>query len=281
MFHYSINGKIVPENEAYIHISDLGLHRNYSIFEYCCIRRGQPVFFDDYLNRFERASREMSLPIPMSRRELKTHVALLIKKNEVETAGLKLILTGGYSSNGYQLADRANLYMLIYPPVIWLPEVVQNGMKLMLHEYVRYRASVKTTHYVEGILLKDKIAAAKADDVLYHSNGYISESSRSNFYIVSPDNTIITSPDEVLPGITRKHLLEIAEQHFKLEVRPLKIEELQTAKEAFISSSTKGTIGITQVDDYSIGDGKVGDITKQLNERYEAKVRAYLNRNSL
>lgn len=277
MFHYSINGKIVPQNEAYIHISDLGLHRNYSIFDYCCIRQGKAVFFDDYLDRFEQAAARMLLSIPMSREVLKAHTAKLIEKNEVEEAGLKLLLTGGYSADGYHLADLANLYILVYPPVVWSPEVVQNGMKLILHEYVRYRPSIKTTHYTEGILMKKKLESLQAHDVLYHQNGYVSESSRSNFYIVDENDTIITSPTDVLPGITRKHLLTIAEKHLKLEVRPLKVEELQTAKEAFISSSTKGAIGIVQIDDIIIHDGKVGSITQQLNDLYEAKVQAYLN----
>ncbi|MEM1325242.1 MAG: aminotransferase class IV [Bacteroidota bacterium] len=276
MSYYSINGNIIDQNDAYIHISDLALHRGYSIFDYCRIRKGKPVFFDDYLDRFERSAAQMLLTIPMSRAALKEHVRTLIDKNEVEEAGLKLILTGGYSADGYTPAAEANLYVLVLPPIVFPKEYVENGWKLLLHDHVRHRADVKVTNYIEVLLMRNQTKTAHAQDLLYHQNGYISESSRSNFFLVTEEQTIVTPPSDVLPGITRKHILEIAKSKFKVEVRPLKVDELWTAKEAFISSSAKGAIGVVQIDDQLIGDGKVGDLTRQINNLYEAKVETYL-----
>jgi branched-subunit amino acid aminotransferase/4-amino-4-deoxychorismate lyase len=276
MTYYSINGKIVPKDKAFIHISDLSLHRGYSIFDYCRIRKGKPVFFDDYLDRFERSAEQMLLTIPMSRTNLKAHVQQLIEENEAQEAGLKLILTGGYSEDGYTPAAEANLYILILPPIVLPSFYTTDGIKLMLHEHIRHRADVKITNYIECLLLREATQQANAQDILYHQNGYISESSRSNFYIVTAENVIVTPPKDVLPGITRLHILALAKNHFTVEVRPLRVEELKTAKEAFISSSAKGAIGVIRVDDWTIGNGEVGMVTRQINELYEIEVQAYL-----
>ncbi|MEM0995158.1 MAG: aminotransferase class IV, partial [Bacteroidota bacterium] len=81
MVYYDINGKVVPKSAAFIHVSDLSLHRGYSIFDYCCIRAGKPLFIDDYLDRFERSAEDILLDLPVSRSELKTRIFRLIEKN--------------------------------------------------------------------------------------------------------------------------------------------------------------------------------------------------------
>ncbi|MEM8523751.1 MAG: aminotransferase class IV [Bacteroidota bacterium] len=275
MHYYNINGEIIHKEKAHIHISDLALHRGYSIFDYFCVRNGKPLFIEDYLDRFERSAAKMLLELPISRAELKERIAELLEKNKVDRCGVKLILTGGYAPDGYTPAEEANLYILVLPPIHFPQELIENGMKLLLHEYVRYIPSVKTTNYVEILRNRERIKAAGANDLLFHFNGLISESSRSNFFLLTPDNKLVTSSDDVLYGITRKQILGLAKAHYELEIRPVRLEELRTAKEAFICSSAKGAIGIVEVDDCQIGDGRVGEVTKHLGELYEAHANRY------
>lgn len=278
MQYYNINGEIVHKKDAHIHISDLSLHRGYGIFDYFCVKNGQPVFIEDYLDRFEASAAEMLLEIPISRVELKKRIYELLDKNGVKKCGVKLILTGGFSPDGYTPADEANLYVLVLPPILFSEDIIKNGMKLMLHEYVRYIPSVKMTNYVEVLRNRERLKSAGRNDLLFHFDGYISESSRSNFFLLTKDNKLITSSDDILFGITRKHLLELAKGHYELEIRPVKVEELQTAKEAFICSSAKGAIGIVQVDGWQIGDGRVGEVTKHLGNLYDEEVAAYVGK---
>jgi branched-subunit amino acid aminotransferase/4-amino-4-deoxychorismate lyase len=72
----------------------------------------------------------------------------------------------------------------------------------------------------------------------------------------------------VLKGISRKQILNFAPKYYKVEERVLKVEELKNAKEAFITSSTKGAHPIVQIDDIVIGDGKVGPVSKDILEKF-------------
>jgi len=278
MYYYNINGEIVAKDNACIHISDLALHRGYSIFDYFCVKNGQPIFIEDYLDRFEVSAAKMLLELPISRAELKERIFELLQKNKAEQCGVKLILTGGYASDGYTPADKANLYILVLPTIRFSKDILKNGMKLMLHEYVRYIPSVKMTNYVEVLRNRERLEVAGKNDLLFHFEGYISESSRSNFFLLTPDNKLVTSSDDILYGITRKHLLELARGRYEIEIRPVKVEEIQTAKEAFISSSAKGAIGIVQIGDWQIGDGRVGEVTKHLGRLYDEEVAAYVGK---
>ena len=107
--------------------------------------------------------------------------------------------------------------------------------------------------------------AVRADDVLYHQNGKISESSRSNIFIVK-DEKIITPLDGALFGITRKHILNFAKNHFIVEERDITTQEYFEADEVFTTGSTKRIIAITQTDNHIFGNGGLGKITKKLQE---------------
>ena len=112
-----------------------------------------------------------------------------------------------------------------------------------------------------------------AEDVLYHWDGLVSESSRSNFYIVK--DGIISTPDKhILLGITRKHLLDVAGN---VQIRPISLEEVWEADEAFISATTKILLPVTQIDDRKIGAGKVGKVSLDLMAKFREREKAYLN----
>ncbi|MEM9888212.1 MAG: aminotransferase class IV [Bacteroidota bacterium] len=279
MTYYNINGKIVPKSEAFVHVSDLSLHRGYSIFDYFCVREGMPLFIEDYLDRFEASAEMMLLKLPIDRVEIKKRIDNLIALNEVKEAGIKLMLTGGDSEDGFTPAAEANLYILVLPPITFPEEIVQHGMRLLLHEHTRYIPNIKMTNYVEVLRQRKQLQEKGMHDLLFHQNGVVSESSRSNFFIVTPQGQLVTSSDDILYGVTRKQLLKIAPNHYEVEIRNIKVEEVKDAQEAFICSSAKGTIGIVQVDDWKIGDGRVGAVTRRLNSLYEEKISKYLAMN--
>ena len=105
--------------------------------------------------------------------------------------------------------------------------------------------------------------AAGADDVLYHQNGKISESSRSNIFIIK-NGKIITPLDGALFGVTRKHILNFAKNHFAVEERDVSTKEYFEADEVFTTGSTKRITAIVKTDNQLFSDGKVGIITEKL-----------------
>jgi branched-chain amino acid aminotransferase len=278
MTYIYLNGAILPAEKAMLHVTDLGLLRGFAIFDFLQNINGVPLFINDYLNRFENSVRLMQLEFPEKNRSiLIQNIKTLIAKNGFLHSGLRLCLTGGYSQD---------VFTPTQPNFIILEQEIKknadyqgfiNGEKLILHEYERDIYEVKTTNYVVPILLQARWKAENAVDVLYHKNGLVSESSRSNFFIVDKNDTLITAHDHVLHGITRKKIIELAKQNsLRLEIRELTLEETLAAKETFITSSTKGVLPIVALDNNIIGNGKVGALSKFLMEEFKAMQEDYL-----
>ena len=171
-----------------------------------------------------------------------------------------MIMTGGYSEDGYTPSSKSNL-VVIGKSFEFKPADI--GMKLMTLEYRREIPEIKTLNYIVPIRAIQQMKAVGADDVLYYKDGKISESSRSNIFIVK-DKKVITPLDGALFGVTRKHILNFAKNHFEVEERDVTTQEFWEADEVFTTGSTKRIIAITQVDNQVFSDGKVGTITKKL-----------------
>ncbi len=213
----------------------------------------------------------------MSRPVLKERIFELIEINDLPDSAIKMILTGGYAPDGYVPPERQNLLLMSFPQRLYGSSTYSEGIKLMTYRHVREMAEVKTLNYTTGIRLLKALQKAQADEVLYHNGTYVSESARSNFFIVTPDDTIVTPNHDILWGITRKRILQSARAHYRVEERPLSLEEIFTAKEAFLSSTTKGALPVVQIDDHTVGDGTPGKVTKHLYELYWRSVDDYIH----
>jgi branched-chain amino acid aminotransferase len=273
-----LNGKIIPAADAMIHVSDLGLLRGYALFDFLQTINGTPLFLADYLDRFYRSAKAMDLEIPFSRDILTQSIFDLIKKNNLLHSGLKLILTGGYSEDGF--TPTTPNFIILESGISPLPSDYQgytHGVKLILHEYLRENYYVKSTNYVIPIMLQNKWKSLGAIDVLYHKDGFVTESSRSNFFIINKQNVLVTPSENVLHGITRMKTLDIAAGVLPIEIRNMSLQEVLDAKETFICSSTKGILPVVQLDDYMINEGKVGHFTKVLMKKFGDLQQKYLD----
>ena len=274
--YYCVNGKIVKAENAKLKVTDLGLIRGYGIFDFLKVEKGIPLFIEPHMERFQNSAKEMELELSYSVEDLKKIVMKLIAKNDFKRGGMKIILTGGYSDDGYLPSKNTNLIILLStfkPPT---KKAYEEGIKLILHKHFRDISMVKTTNYIVPIRLAKTIKAENAKDVLYHWDGKISESSRANFFIVKKDNTIVTSNSFVLHGITRKRTLSLARAHYKVIEKDITLRELKNAKEAFITSTTKGALSVVKVDDFQIGNGKRGKVTAHIHELLQKQAKEYI-----
>jgi branched-chain amino acid aminotransferase len=263
MKYIFLNTEFVPEEQAFIHVSDLAIQRGYGIFDFFRIMDNHPLFLDDYLTRFYASASEMQLEVPFPQDRLREILFELIRLNNIPMSGIKVILTGGYSPDGYQIA-KSNIVISQQPLTFSSDEHMHSGIKVITHEYFRDMPHVKTINYLAGIWLQKKVNEQKAGDVLYHHLGEVSEFPRCNFFIVRPDQTVITPGKNVLYGITRNHVVKLASALFKVEEGTIRLEDIPKASEAFLTSTTKRIIPITQVDNHVIGTGKSGPVTKAL-----------------
>lgn len=261
--HAFVRGEIVPLDQAYLHVSDLSIQRGYGVFDFLKIIDGRPLFLEDYLSRFYASAKRMHLPMPLADEAVKATIHRLIELNRLPMAGMKIILTGGYSDSGYDIGDPS---LLIIQQPLSLPgqALRERGLKVITHEYVREVPTVKTINYSMGIRLINKIKEKGADDVLYHQEGVVTEFPRCNFFIVKQDGTVVTPSKDILRGITRKHVLEVAGKKYKVVEGDVTLNDIGQASEAFLTSTTKRILPVVQVNDVVIGNGKPGAVTLSL-----------------
>lgn len=261
--YISINNELYTEEEAKISVSDLAIQRGFGIFDFLKTVNYKPIFIEDHFNRFYHSAKEMNLELPFSRIELRNAVNQLLEKNNIANSGLKFILTGGFSPDGYQIST-PNLIMIQTPFEIDRGNF-DKGITLVTYNHQRQLPTIKTIDYLQAIRLQSFIKANRADDVLYHNNGQIRECPRANIFLVT-DNKVITPKTDVLSGITRSKILNLQLDGYQIMEEDFTLDAFNAAKEVFITSSTKNALPVLSIDGKPIGNGKAGAITRQINE---------------
>lgn len=262
-----INDDFFEEDKAVIKTNDLALQRGYGVFDFFRTSNNQPLFLEDYLNRFYHSAKEMFIKVPLERKQLKEIIFKLIEKNNLPESGIRITATGGYSPDGYMPVE-GNIIIQQQPLKLPPKEKYENGIKIITHEYVRDLPSVKSINYLMGVWLQQKIKEKQADDVLYYKSGIISECPRSNIFIVTNKGELLTPVDNVLAGITRKKILEMSRNVMPTFTRDITLTELKNANEVFITSTTKRLLPIVEIDGEKVGDGKPGNITAALYDLF-------------
>lgn len=232
------------------------------MFDYFQTYNGRPFQWDLYWNRYERSAKSLNIPNPITKEEAYRVVMDLLEKSGLKNCAIRFVLTGGYAEDSISVM-KPNLLIISEDTHPSPRSEYENGISVMTHEFVRDIPEVKSTDYKHLIILRDKIKAAGAKDVLFYKNGEISELSRSNLFIVK-GNSLITPHENILNGITRQTLIELAKPHFNVEERSVSLEEVLNADEVFTSSTTKRVLPITKIDNQIISEGKMGEKSRFL-----------------
>lgn len=275
MYYGYFNGTIAPTDKLAVGITDLGLLRGYGLFDYFLTYNGRPFQWDWYWERFQNSASRMHLPLPLDKDATYSILMSLIERSveagAPEDVAFRFVMTGGYAPDSISIV-KPNLLILteeIHPtPLIQY----EQGIKVILDEYVREMAEVKSVDYKRVILMAQAIKSAGASDLLFQKGGKISELSRSNFFIIKGDK-LITPNRNILHGITRRTVMQLAQTDFEVEERPVLLSELYDVEEAFTTSSTKKVLPITQIGDLTVGDGHAGPKSKFLLDRFNELVK--------
>jgi D-alanine transaminase/branched-chain amino acid aminotransferase len=248
VFSYS-NNQIQAIETAGVPVTDLLVQRGYGIFDFLRVAKDKPLFIDAHLDRFFNSAEVMRLNIPQTRADIKNIVAELIQKNSMPYSGIRMIIAGGDAPDGYTI-EQPHLIIIQAPlaePTLTLPTI---GIKLASYQYQRQIPEVKTTDYLMAVWLQPWMKQQGADDILYYYNGVVSECPRSNFFMVTKENVLVTTATHMLNGITRKNIIAVCKANgIQLEIRDVTLNEIKEAKEAFITSSTKRITPVHQIDD--------------------------------
>jgi branched-chain amino acid aminotransferase len=243
-----INETFIESTAASIPVNDLGLQRGYGVFDFLRVKGQQPLFLQQHIDRLYRSLELMRLHLSYSKEELINIIQSLIDQNQLSHSGIRITVTGGASPDGYTPVDP---HLIIVQQSIPEPPqaMLTSPYKLVTYQYRRQLPEVKTTDYLMAIWLQPWVKEQGAHDVLYHDNGWVSECPRSNFFIITKENVLVTPHEGMLKGVTRSNILKVAKGIMKVEERAVSLEDIRSAKEAFISSSTKRLIPVTGIDD--------------------------------
>lgn len=276
MIQYAhLNGQLVAADAGSIKLNDLAILRGYGVFDFFLFYDGHPVFFDDYLDRYLHSAHLLHLNVPFDKEQLRAFVYQLIEANQQTNGAIRMIATGGYAPDGYAPV-KPNIIMLQHPHPVYPETYYTDGVKLLSYRYEREIPRAKTINYLMGISALPALRAANAIEVLYHDGQFIRETVRANFYILTPGGKLVTPADKILLGNTRKAVLRIARQFLPVEEREVAFEELKTAQEAFLSSSTRGIMPVVGVDDMVFGAGEPGPVTQKLMAGFEDVRQKYI-----
>ena len=266
------DGEWVHPNEATISIHDIAVLRGYSVFEALRTYDRRPFHLRDHLERLYRSAAVIDLEIPYTREEIADVVREMVARNAYRHASVRLLVTGGESEDGVIAVGRPRLIAMISPLGERDMQRFAQGYFLITTRFQRESPEAKTSNYTAAVRALKQAARRGADDALFVSaQGHVQEATRSNFFIFRGD-TLVTPREEVLLGITRNVVLELARGRFPIEERPILLEELAQADEAFVTSSSREIVPVVRIDEQVIGTGVPGPRTTELEQRFIAMV---------
>ena len=278
---YFINNKFFPASKAYLPISDLSIMRGYGVFEFLITYNHQPFLLKEHLDRLSASAQTIDLELPKSLSEIERLVLKTLKKNlSKKEKAIRIIVTGGQSLPPAftQAKGKSTLIITVDPKHQYPSACYKHGVKVITYEHTRQIPEAKTLNYLAAIKAQKQARRQGAIEAIYVFKGKITESTTSNFFVVI-NNRIITPKSNILLGVTRQKVLELAKPIAPIKERSINIKEISAFQEAFITSSSKEIMPIVQIDNQRIGRGKIvtpGPITQKLI----AKFSAFINKKS-
>jgi branched-subunit amino acid aminotransferase/4-amino-4-deoxychorismate lyase len=248
-----VDGTIARGGEGCIPADDLGFQRSYAVFDYARTHNGKLFHIEDHLARFRRSAAGLWLDLGYTDDDIIATANDLIAELGFEEAGLRLILTGG-PAHAENLLAKPRLVMIAEELPSYPDEIYDRGASLVTYEFRRDFPQVKTTNYMNAFRLEPFKREKKAFDILYVWDWRVLECPRDNFFLLK-DRTLVTAKDDVLHGITRKVVMDLAAESFAIEEREVSLDEIDTANGAFMTSTTKSIVPVVEIDERKIGDG--------------------------
>lgn len=267
-----LNDRFIPMGQAAIPVTDLAVQRGYGIFDFFRLQENVLLYVEDHVRRFRRSAAAMHLQVTQTDENMQHLIRELADRNNLEEAGIKMILTGGDSPDGWQIGPPS--FLLMATPMSLPVPAEPKTVRVITHEYMRDIPEAKTINYTTGVWLQPRMKAEQADDVIYHRDGLLTELPRCNVFVVKSDKSVVTPRNGILEGITRRRLLEITDM--QVSAADVSTEDLRNASEVFLTSSTKRIQSIVSIDGRPVGDGRPGEITRALLERLLNRERDYI-----
>ena len=268
-----VNGEYLPRENAQISPDDRGFIFADGIYEVIKYYSGKPFRYEDHLARLERSLKEIQLDYS-STQDLKEMFSKLLFQNSLneKDAGVYLQITRG--ANGRVHFFPKEIKPTVYAFAFELPsakEKLENGIKVIIREDIRWlRCDIKSVSLLPNTMLYNQAVEAGAGECILIRNGMVTEATHSSVMGLK-DGTLITHSlsNLVLPGITRRVVLEICKQNnIPVEERALSESELYTLDELFIAGTGSEITPVVEINETPVGNKKPGKITRLIQQKF-------------
>jgi len=277
-----LNGAFQPFNDSNVHLLSHTLHYGLGAFE--GIRAYETEFggaifrLSEHTERLFDAAKKINIAIPYSKEELEEVQKEAMTKNKLQEGYIRPIVFLGSESMGLRAKDLVSVNVAVACwewPSYMDPEAKKKGISIIKSPYQQYENPLYSNNkiigtYINSIMALHDALAKNADEaILLDKNGFISEGSGENLFIIKDSKLLTPKTDFCLNGITRQTVMQIAiDLGIEVEENNLIFDELVDADEAFFSGTAVEITPITKVDNSIIGSGTIGPISERLQSKY-------------
>jgi branched-chain amino acid aminotransferase len=288
----SVNGQLVPYDDARIAPGDAGFLHGAGLFETLRARNGKVFRLADHLARLARSAEAHSIPFALGAAQLTEMITDLLDANGLADARLRLTVSRGdlHEATADNPTPATTVVISAAAFAAYPVALYERGMTVTLSRYKQNPDSPltghKSTSYMDRLLALREAQLAKAGEALWFTpdNATVAEGCISNVFAVLSDGVLATPPLTVpgkanarlcLPGITRGVVLDLARERNVLpHERLITVNDLLAAKEVFLTNAIMGVMPVTHVEQHNVADEKPGELTRKLRDAYEARVAA-------
>lgn len=246
--YFSQNGEIKPAAEALIPLSNVEYSYGFGVYENIRVTKGIIHFLTDHCTRLMESARIIALDHSFKPEIIYKSVEELVAKNQVEACNIKILLIGGLDKGA------ASLYVICLNPLFPDRKLYKTGAHTITYKYERMFPHAKTLSMLPSYLAYRQAKHAGAyDALLINRHGHITEGTRTNFFAIK-DQTIFSPPsDEILLGVTRDHVLQVAQDTgFEIVEQDIPLANISQYDGAFITSTSSKIMPLHSIDNLSL-----------------------------
>ena len=269
-----INGEFKKEDEAKVSVFDRGLLFSDSLYEVTTVIDGKLIDFNNHMKRLDRSMTELKFKKLLNHLDILIFHRKLIELNNLKEGMIYLQVTRGVADRSFDMPkDKIEPTVLAFTQEkkIIDSESAKNGIKVMTLDDMRWKlCDIKTTQLLYASMAKTEATEKGFDDAWMLREGYITEGSSSNAWIIKGKIIMTRQSDNlILSGITRDAIFKCAKDlGYEVVTKNISLQDAQSAHEAFITSATACAMPVVKINTNQIGDGKPGKFVTALRAEY-------------
>ncbi len=286
-----MDGDFVQWDDAKVHVLSHVIHYGTGVFE--GIRAydndGVPAVFrlDEHMERFVNSAKILNMELDYTKKELMSVIDELISKNELKSCYIRPVAFRGYGSMGVNPLDNpVNISIAVWPWGEYLGEgALEKGVKVQTTSWTRHHPNIFPTkakssgNYLNSVMAKmEAVENNYVESIMLTPTGYVAEGTGENLFFVRDEELYTPQTADVLEGITRDSIIQIAEDlGYTVNVEKITRDQIYIADEAFFVGTAAEVTPIREVDRREISNGK-GPITDEIQQRYLKSVKGEIEK---